>query len=262
MAIMRIRATSGEFSGKWLWLMEVSKGGLKVPQPNWDAILTGPTRELQFHPTFIDSKEGGFSPISKEMGEAVVRILKSLAIEAELVTENLETPDWIKKDRDAAAETARREADETERTTAEGLSISKVAPDFWRTLVEQLKINTDALEPNYTRSTDERIVGHTIPEYDTTHTPDWSCDIRVERYSVKFGPVDSKLRLYFRPGTTTIRRVPNFHVDKQDEVDLVMQRTEVGVEVAGRVLAAKRFAEETVRRLFDQVNFPDSQQVP
>jgi hypothetical protein len=56
--------------------------------------------------------------------------------------------------------------------------------------------------------------------------------------------------------------VPNFHVDKQDEVDLVMQRTEVGVEVAGRVLAAKRFAEETVRRLFDQVNFPDSQQVP
>ncbi len=164
------------------------------------------------------------------------------------------TPDWIKKDREAAAETARREAEENQRRSAEGLSVSKAAPDFWRTLVEQLRINTGALEPNYTRSIDEKIVGHTFVRDDTTHTTEWSCDIRVERYSVKFSPADSKLQLYFQPGSTTIRRVLNF--SKQDEVALVMQRNEVCVEVAGRVLTAKRFAEETVQRLFEQVNFP------
>ncbi len=92
MAVTRIRATSGDLAGKWLWMIGVTKGGLSLRSPDWHGILTGPSSDLQFYPKFIDDKFGGFRPISPDIGKAIIIILKNLGIEAELVTEEVETP--------------------------------------------------------------------------------------------------------------------------------------------------------------------------
>jgi hypothetical protein len=257
MAILRIRATSGDLAGKWLWMIGVSKGGLTVQQPNWPAILAVPASDLRFHPKFIDDKSGGFRPISPEVGEGFVKILRNLGVESELVSEEPENPGWIDRDKQAAAEAEGKEKAESQREYAESRSVSDRGEQFWRALVEHIENNAAALERNYTRAVDEKIVGVAIAEYDLTHTPEWSLHIEVTRRSVKFNPDSRRLILYYRPGGLTIRRV--YQASKEDAVSLVSLRDhEVGVEVNGTAMTAKAFAEETIKTMFVKVNFPNA----
>jgi hypothetical protein len=257
MAILRIRALSGDLAGQWLWTMDVSKGGLTVQQPNWTAILTGPASDLRFHPKFIDDKSGGFRPFSPEVGSAIVEILRNLGLESELVSEEPENPAWINQDRQATAEAEHRDKEESHRERVESRSISEQGEQFWRALVEHIENNAAALERNYTRAIDEKIVGVAIPEYDLTHTPEWSLHIQVIRHSIKFNSDSRQLNLYYRPGGLTIRRV--YQLSREDSVSLVSLRThDVGVEVNGRAETAKAFAEETIRTMLAKVNFPDA----
>jgi hypothetical protein len=257
MSILRIRATSGDLACKWLWTIGVSKAGVTVQQPNWTAIVTGPASNLQFHPKFIDDKVGGFRPISREVGEAIVRILRSVGVESELVSEEPENPGWIDRERQAAAKAERGEDAASQRERAESHSISERGGHFWRTLVEHVENNARALESNYTRAIDEKIVGVVTARYDLTHTPEWSLHIQVTRHSVKVSPDSRQLNLYYRPGGLTIRRV--YQLSKEDAVSLVpLPDHEVGVEVNGRPLTAKMFAEETIKTMLGKVNFPDA----
>jgi hypothetical protein len=255
MAILRIRATSGDRAGKWLWIMAVYKGGVLVQGPNWLAILTGPASDLWFRPEFIDDKSGSFRPISPEVGEAIVKVLWSLGVKSELVSEEPENPGWIDRDRQAVTEAERSEKEESQRERAESRSVSERAY-FWRALVEHIENNAAVLERNYTRAVDEKIRGVAIPEYELTHNPEWSLHIEVTRHSAKFNPDSRQLNLYYRPDELTIRRVYQF--GKEDTVSLVSLRNhEVGVEVNGTALTAKAFAEETIKTMLAKVNFPD-----
>lgn len=74
---------------------------------------------------------------------------------------------------------------------------------------------------------------------------------------MKFNPDSRQLNLYYRPGGLTIRRV--YQLGKEDAVSLVSLRNhEVGVEVNGRALTAKVFAEETIKTMLAKVNFADA----
>ncbi len=140
---------------------------------------------------------------------------------------------------------------------SESRSISKNGQDCWRAVVEEIQNNAATLEQNYTRTMDEKIVGFVMPEYDLTHTPEWSLHIEVLRYSVRFGPASCKLQLYYLPGGSAMRRV--LELSKQDQVSLViLHDDQVGVDVHGRFLTAKAFADQTIQQMFEKVNFPDA----
>lgn len=122
----------------------------------------------------------------------------------------------------------------------------------------QVIVNTDALEVNFTRSMDEKIVGFMTAEYDLTHTTEWSCHIQVERRSVRFSPDSRQLHLYYRPSGFIIRRAVQFS-GQEYPVDITLRGDEVCVEVGGSVLTAEEFANHTVESMVKQINFPRPQ---
>ena len=70
------------------------------------------------------------------------------------------TPDWIKRRKQVEAEAERQAAERSQRNLEAAMSIGTGGPEFWNEFVAQVKVNTDALEPNFTRTMDEKIVGH------------------------------------------------------------------------------------------------------
>lgn len=84
---LRIRAMNGPHNGKWLWVMSVSRGGLLPFQvTNWLDVLQHPNRYV-FNPQFIDDKSAAFRPVSLQIAEGCLHVLKSLGIEAEIIQE-------------------------------------------------------------------------------------------------------------------------------------------------------------------------------
>jgi hypothetical protein len=165
------------------------------------------------------------------------------------------TPDWIKRNKQRETEAKRKAAEQSQRVLESTMSIANDGQDFWKRFVAQVKINTDDLEGNFTRSIDEKIVGFTSTEYDLARSPEWSCHIHVNRYSVRFSPDMRQLHLYYQPGGSTIRRATQFG-EREYPVDLTMRGNEVCVEVGGEVLTAEEFANHSVESMVKQIRFP------
>jgi len=172
-----------------------------------------------------------------------------------MTSESDNTPDWIKRDRREEAEAGQQATERSRRYLEAAMSIGKGGSDFWNEFVGQVKSNTEALERNFTRTMDEKIVGHTISEPESTLTPDRSCTIEVIRHSVKFGSDSRKTHLYYRPHGLNIRRV---YQGKEDKVDLTIEGNEIRVDVFGTVLTAKDFASHTVESMVRSIKFPDA----
>ena len=165
------------------------------------------------------------------------------------------TPDWIKRRKQVEGEAERQAAERSHRNLEAAMSIGTGGPEFWNEFVAQVKVNTDALEPNFTRTMDEKIVGHTISELESPHTPERTCTIEVIRHSVKFGPDSRKTHLYYRPRGFNIRRV---YQGKEDKIDLTIEANEIRVDVYGTVLTAKDFASHIVESMVKPIKFPDA----
>jgi hypothetical protein len=83
-AALRIRVTSGENAGMWLWPMSVSKGGLPMRVTNWPGVLQNP-KQYSFAAQFQPDKSAAFRPFSREIADGYLRVLKTLGIDAEIV---------------------------------------------------------------------------------------------------------------------------------------------------------------------------------
>ena len=80
------------------------------------------------------------------------------------------TPDWITRDRRDEAEAEQQATERSRRHLEAAISIGKGGADFWNEFVDQVGANTDALERNFTRTMDEKIVGHAISEPESALT--------------------------------------------------------------------------------------------
>jgi hypothetical protein len=82
---LRIRVRSGPLVGKWLWAMAVSKGGLLPLQvTNWANVLQH-TNKYVFKPEFVNDRSAAFRPVSPQIAEGFLNVLKTLGIDAEVV---------------------------------------------------------------------------------------------------------------------------------------------------------------------------------
>ena len=82
----RLRATSGELAGKWLWTIGLAaKGGAQFrgALPFEDADLH-PERYI-VHPQFIEEEKSAWKSVALEAAQRLQRILKREGIETELV---------------------------------------------------------------------------------------------------------------------------------------------------------------------------------
>ena len=119
------------------------------------------------------------------------------------------TPEWIRKHNEQKAEESRLEATASEQRRAAAATVLAGGPDFWKRLVERTIINVRAL-PDLK---DEELIGSVSP---STSGTEHSCHIEVNRSSVRYCPELSRMNLWYAPGGNQIRcwyqdqPMPNF----------------------------------------------------
>jgi len=86
LSTFRIRCKSGDMIGAWLWKMSVSKGGMRMVPFNWEGILQD-FSQYTFHPKFLQDESAAYRTVSRVVAEGFVRVLASVAIDAEIVAE-------------------------------------------------------------------------------------------------------------------------------------------------------------------------------
>jgi hypothetical protein len=125
------------------------------------------------------------------------------------MTNEPNTPEWVKKHNEELAEKERLAVEAAERRRAAAVSIRASGPDFWSRFVARVIVNVRAL-PGLRG---EELVGSVSP---STGGPEHSCYIQVNRQSVRYLPELSKMNLWYAPGGNQIRcwyqnqPMPNF----------------------------------------------------
>ena len=84
--ILHIRVTSGAFKDQWLWMISVTKGNVPFTVSDWNGVYRD-RQHYKFSPTYIPVKDSAFRPISEEAAKVTIAILKSIGVEAEIVSE-------------------------------------------------------------------------------------------------------------------------------------------------------------------------------
>ena len=114
------------------------------------------------------------------------------------MTNESNTPEWVRKHNEQKAEEARLATAATEQRRAAAASVQAGGPDFWTRFVDRTILNVRAL-PDLRG---EELVGGVSP---STGGPEHSCHIQVNRQSVRYSPELSKMNLWYAPGGNQIR---------------------------------------------------------
>ena len=118
-------------------------------------------------------------------------------------------PEWVRSHNERKAEEARLDAAAADQRGATAAAVQAGGPDFWKRFIDRTIVNVRAL-PDLKG---EELVGTVSP---STGGPEHSCDIQVNRQSVRYGPELSKMNLWYAPGGNQIRcwyqdqPMPNF----------------------------------------------------
>ncbi len=163
--------------------------------------------------------------------------------------------DWIEKE-SARIAGAKEQAEKRDQQALEpSMTAQQGSPEYWSEFVEAVKLQTGKLEKAFTRSIDEKIVGHCIPEEPNSTRPNHSCTVMVTRYSVRFGPEECKMHFYYAPGATQIKR--SALGQKDVFIDLHMSRRGMVADVNGTPMTATEFAAYVVEGMYERVKFPE-----
>lgn len=80
----KIRATSGEYEGEWLFRMNVSEGNVSVHVMEWAGIFHNRT-QYKFTPEFLPQERAAHRFYTREVSEIHRALLMEQGIESEIV---------------------------------------------------------------------------------------------------------------------------------------------------------------------------------
>jgi len=168
--------------------------------------------------------------------------------------------DWMDKENARIAGTIRQAEAFGQQRLEASMKAQQGAPDFWKEFTDEVKVQADRLAEKFTYSVDEKIVGHSSLKEAEPPYPDHRCTVGVDRHSREFGNTSAVQHLYYRPGSSQIKRSVRKPgtVGEVDNVFIDLYAGPQGMltEVNGSPMTAKELAIYIVKGMYKAVSFP------
>jgi hypothetical protein len=172
-----------------------------------------------------------------------------MKVEAVMAHESENTPDWIKRHNQQAADERERAAESTQLRQAAGAVIRQRGSDFWSRFGKSAASNARALR----QLEGEDLAGYCSLEEasQARNSVEHCCHLQVNRESARFGPELSQMNLWYTPGGNRIRCWYQ-HKDFGD-IEFVARGNEVYAVFADRTFTAEQLGEYLVRFMAERV---------